>query len=150
MKINNKGIDLLKELEGFRAEPYKDSVGIPTIGYGNTRYEDGTKVTMEDEPISEKRAEHLFKIILERTESRVREELGVTLSDDKFSSLVSFTYNVGIGAFRRSTLKKVIEQNPSAFSEIEREFMRWNKAGGRVIKGLINRRKKEYKLYSND
>lgn len=71
------------------------------------------------------------------------------LNQNQYDSLVSFCYNVGIGAFKGSTLRKVILEDPNNFDAIEVQFMRWNKAGGKVIDGLISRRKKEFLLYSS-
>jgi lysozyme len=144
MIVSQKGINFLKKQEGLVLHAYLDSVGVPTIGYGNTQYEDGTKVKI-GEKITEKRAEILFSYWLSDFSRKVSRLIKSELNQNQFDALVSLSYNIGIGAFSRSTILKKVNANPSDPS-IEHEFMRWNKAGGKPI--LTKRRRQEWLLYS--
>ena len=146
-KVSKKGIDLLKKLEGWRNHPYLDSANIATIGYGNTFYLDGKRVSMTDSPITQTEGESLLKAILEHFEKAVEESTRhISLCENQYDALVIFAYNVGIHAFKSSTLLKRVLANPDD-EDIKYQFSRWNKAGGRVSKGLIKRRNQEAWLY---
>lgn len=149
--FSDKAIEIIKSFEGFRAKPYYDSVGIPTIGYGTTIYPSGENVRITDGAISGKMATDFLKYHIDKyvNEPLIKIVDRDKLNQNQYDALVSFCYNVGIGAFKASTLCKVILANPNDFDAIEVQFMRWNKAGGKVIDGLINRRKKEFFLYSS-
>ena len=127
--------------EGVVLKPYLDTKGIPTIGVGNTFYEDGSKVKMTDPPITEKRAMELFRWILKQYELAVYSNTRDDINQNQFDALVSFTYNVGVTAFKNSTLLKRINANASQQS-ITNAFMMWNKP-----KEIIGRRKREVELY---
>lgn len=144
--ISKAGLNLIKKYEGFRNHPYLCPSDIPTIGYGNTFYEDGTKVTLNDEPITKKRGEELLKLVVKDFEDAVNDFVNVEINQNQFDALVSFAYNVGTGALSRSTLLKKINKNPDDPS-IENEFKRWNKSGGKILKGLTKRRNSEAYLY---
>lgn len=145
MEVSKNGIDLIAGFEGFVSNPYLDPIGIPTIGYGNTFYLNGKKVTMFDSPINEIEARKLLSIIANKFGQQVK-EVTRELNQNQFDAVVSFVYNVGIGNYKKSTLLKKINANPCDAS-IAYEFSRWNKAGGKVLAGLVNRRKKEAELY---
>lgn len=145
MEVSKNGIDLIAEFEGFSSKPYLDAVGIPTIGYGNTFYLNGKKVTMFDSPINEMEARKLLSIIANKFGQQVK-EVTRELNQNQFDALVSFVYNIGIGNYKKSTLLKKINANPCDAS-IAYEFSRWNKAGGKILSGLVKRRKKEAELY---
>lgn len=149
--FSDKAIEIIKSFEGFRAKPYYDSVGIPTIGYGTTIYPTGEEVKITDSPVNGAIAHELLKYhVIEKVHKPLMKLIDRDkLNQNQYDSLVSFCYNVGIGAFKGSTLRKVILANQNDFDAIEVQFMRWNKAGGKVIDGLINRRKKEFFLYSS-
>lgn len=144
-----KGLSLLKNLEGFRNHPYLDNANppVPTIGYGNTFYTDGTRVTMADPPISRKDATALLLKVVAKFEKGVRKHVQVYLEPHQWDALISFTYNVGAEAFRTSTLLKVVNNDPQDYFEIERQMKRWNKSGGRINNGLITRRAREFQYY---
>lgn len=152
MKINQKGIELITLWEGFRSSPYLCPAGIPTIGFGTTRYPNGRRVRMSDTPITRDQAYEYKKADLHKIERDVRASLKVRLNENRFSALVSFTYNLGIGALRRSTLLKVVNDAPGV-PGIRDEFMKWVKARNprtkqlEVMQGLINRRRAEADLY---
>jgi len=139
--MSENGIKHLMQSEGVRLKPYLDTVGIPTIGVGNTFYEDGSRVKMTDHPITEKRAMELFKWVLRQFELTVYTNTRDDINQNQFDALVSFTYNVGQQAFKKSTLLRRINARSSDQS-IENAFMMWNKP-----KEIIGRRKREVKLF---
>jgi len=145
-KTGKKGIDLIKKFEGCSLIPYVCPAGVITIGYGNTFYPDGTRVTMADTPISEERAVELLQDILEDFEKYVDSFVVDSINQNQFDALVSFTYNLGPGNLKASTLLKKVNANPNDLS-IQDEFMKWVKAGGRTLKGLVKRREAEASLY---
>ena len=140
-QISDNGLKFLMNNEGVVLKPYLDTKGIPTIGVGNTFYEDGSKVKMTDPPITEKRAMELFRWVLKQYELAVYSNTRDDINQNQFDALVSFTYNVGVNAFKNSTLLKRINANASQQS-ITNAFMMWNKP-----KEIIGRRKREVELY---
>lgn len=146
MILDNKGYLLITKFEGLSLKPYLDSVKIPTIGYGNTYYPDGKRVTLLDKEITKKEAFDMFKEVANRFAKRVDALVTSNLNQNQFNALVSFAYNVGTGNFASSTLLKKVNRNPNDLT-IKDEFLRWNKAGGKVINGLTNRRNEEAILY---
>jgi len=146
MKLNESGYKLITCFEGLNLKPYLDSVKIPTIGYGNTYYSDGKRVTMLDKSITQIQAFEMFKEIADRFAKAVDKNLKVCVSQNSFNSMVSLAYNIGTGAFISSTLLKKVNINPNDPS-IAHEFSRWNKAGGKVLNGLTVRRSKESANY---
>jgi lysozyme len=145
MKANERGIKLLHDFEGLKLKAYLCPAKVWTIGYGNTRYEDGRPVK-EGDVITKERAEQLFLRILDVFEKGVKSRVKKELNSNQFSALVSFSYNVGLGNFGASTLLKMVNVNPSD-PKIREQFMRWNKANGGIMAGLIRRRKAEADLY---
>jgi len=146
MQISQKGLDLIKRFEGFRAKPYLCPAGVPTIGYGSTYYENGVKVKLTDRSISEEWAEELLRRNMVHYERGVDAMTKDHVNQNQFDALVSFAYNVGLVNYKNSTLLKRINANPND-PDIEKQFMRWVRAGGKVIKGLITRRQAEATLY---
>ncbi|MEM8721771.1 MAG: glycoside hydrolase family protein [Cyanobacteria bacterium P01_G01_bin.39] len=148
MEISQNCLDIIKKWEGFRSEAYLDPVGIPTIGYGTIRYPDGRKVSL-GESISEQVAEAFLLQDCEKFARGVTEALKTEVNQNQFDALVSFTYNLGIGAFQGSTLLKKI--NARKFDEAAPEFDRWVYAtvdGVRTkLEGLVNRRRDERSLF---
>ena len=145
-KISQKGIDLIKKFEGLKLKPYLCSAGVPTIGYGNTFYETGKKVTLNDPQITEKRAEELLSHLLVSFEKYVDSYCRDDINQNQFDALVSFAYNLGPNSLKASTLLKKVNINPLD-PTIKVEFLKWTKAGGRVLKGLVLRREAEAALY---
>ena len=140
MEISRKGIDLIKKFEGCRLKAYRCSAGVPTIGYGNTYYEDGSKVKIGD-VITQERAESLLKELVKKYYHQ-----HTNITQNQFNAITSFCYNVGNGNYNKSTLKKKLLANPND-PTIRNEFMKWNKAGGKELLGLTRRRKAEADLY---
>lgn len=146
MILDNKGYLLITNHEGLRLKPYLCPAKIPTIGYGNTYYTDGKRVTLLDKEITKQQAFDMFKEVANRFAKRVDVLVTSNINQNQFNALVSFAYNVGTGNFASSTLLKKVNRNPDDLS-IKDEFLRWNKAGGKVINGLTNRRNEEADLY---
>ena len=147
MKISKQGLELIKGFEKFIAKPYIDAVGKPTIGYGNTYYIDGRKVTMGDSPITEAQATLLLETIFDKDFAKF---IPQNVNQNQFDAMASLIYNIGAGAFNGSTLRKKVIANPNDFS-IEQEFWKWNKCTVNKqkveLRGLTIRRKKESELY---
>lgn len=146
MKISENGSNLIKQFEGFSSTPYLCPAGIPTIGYGSTYYEDGTKVTLKDKPITEERATQLLEFIANKTFSEnINKVVKVALNQNQFDALVSFAYNVGNKNFNWSTLLKKLNLSDHVGASLE--FGRWNQANGKILNGLVLRRQKEKELF---
>lgn len=143
--INKAGKDLIKSYEGLRLTAYKCSANVDTIGYGNTFYEDGTKVKPGDK-ITLDRANKLFDFIIEKFAVKVKEMINSDVTENQFAALVSFAYNCGTAALAKSTLLKKVNKDPKD-PTIKDEFMKWTKAGGKQLTGLVKRRASEAKLY---
>lgn len=135
------GIDFLVQEEGLRLRPYRDSVGIPTIGIGCTYYENGNKVKMTDLPISKERAIALFKNLLKHYEMCVYSCTRDDINQNQFDAMVSLCFNIGTGAFKKSTLVKRVNENPTD-PLITGAFKMWKKPSV-----LLARRIREAKLY---
>lgn len=146
MKVSKEGLNHLKKLEGFRNNPYLDTAGVATIGYGFTYYPCGTKVTLEDSPITLRDAENILQQVLEDFEGCVDEKVTSTLNQNQYDALVSFCYNVGCGEFGDSTLLKRVNNNAND-PDITNQFKRWVYSGGKITKGLKKRRNQENYLY---
>ena len=146
MKLDLNGYKLITGFEGLSLKPYLCPAKIPTIGYGNTYYTDGKRVTLLDEPITKEQAFEMFKTVANRFALAVNQNIKSIVTQNQFNSLVSFAYNVGTGNFASSTLLKKVNINP-ADETIKGEFIKWNKGGGVVIDGLTNRRKLESENY---
>lgn len=145
MKTSAAGLALIQEFEGFSAKPYRCPAGVPTIGYGSTRYEDGRRVSMSDPPISESRASQILAATLSGYELAVLSTIGIKLLQHEFDALVSFTYNLGSGNLSASSLARKLNAGDRAGAA--GEFLRWNKAGGQVLAGLTRRREAERRMF---
>lgn len=149
MNISQKGVDFIKKHEGCRLNSYRDSVGVWTIGYGNTFYTTGINVK-KGEKITIEQAEELLKMTLKDFVEDVNGLVKAPLNQNQFDALVSFAYNVGVGALQNSTLLKKINATASD-PAIRNEFAKWNKGRVdgklKVLPGLSKRRKEEADLY---
>ena len=145
--LDAKGISFIGDEEGLILHPYLDAVGIPTIGYGNTYYENGIKVTMKDPAITKERAVSLFKNILTHYEAAVWSVTRDDINQRQFNALVSLCYNIGVAGFKGSTVVKRVNANPNDVT-IKQAFEMWKNAGNK--KGLLlARRKREWWMYFN-
>tara|TARA_R100000742_G_C4276498_1_gene97633 strand:- start:982 stop:1410 length:429 start_codon:yes stop_codon:yes gene_type:complete len=141
MKLEQKGTELLKHFEGCELTAYQDSVGVWTIGYGHTKgvYE-GMTITQEE-------AEQMLLTELEEYESYIENMVAVPLTQNQFDALVVWVYNLGPTNFKNSTLLK--ELNHGNYTAAGKEILRWNKAGGKVLAGLVRRREAEAQLFND-
>jgi lysozyme len=130
----------------LKLKPYLCPASIPTIGFGNTYYPDGTKVKLTDASITKEKAEELLKFLLVTYEKAVDSFCRDDISQGNFDALTSFAYNLGNGNLQKSTLIKKVNANPKDVT-IADEFLKWNKANGSVLKGLTRRRQAEANLY---
>lgn len=150
MQVSNQTLELIKSFEGCKLYAYLDVAGIPTIGWGTTEYPDGRHVDMSD-TCTQEQADEWLENFTQGIADEIKPFIKVDLNENQESAILSFTYNLGTGAFKGSTLLKVINSNPNSPS-ITGQFMRWNKAkvNGvlQVVSDLTTRRSKEAKLYS--
>lgn len=137
--LSNRGLNLIKRLEGLELTAYKCSAGVPTIGYGHTK---GVKM---GDTCTEEQAEEWLKQDVKWAETAVNRQ-NLRISQNQFDALVSFVFNMGEPEFLRSTLLRKIKANPDD-PTIADEFARWKYAGGVVVTGLVNRRTAESNLY---
>lgn len=140
--IGQKGLDLIKRFEGFRAEPYLCPAGVWTIGYGTTNL-----VSKDSRPVSMEEAEQLLREALMPIANELNRVLPESLTQEQFDAVCSFCYNLGTGAFLASTLRMVIERDPKDYGRIRKEFAKWVNVNGRKMNGLVNRRMAEADLY---
>lgn len=137
--LGDKGSQLIKMFEGLKLNAYRCPAGVLTIGYGHTK---GVK---EGDSISLEEAERLFRKDIEIYEDAVVNAVIVPLNQNQFDALVSFTYNLGAGNLRSSTLLKKL--NEGDYLAAADQFSRWNRAGGQVLAGLVRRRAAERDLF---
>ena len=154
MKLNEEGYKLIMNFEGLSLTPYLCSSNVPTIGYGNTYYPNGKKVTMRDKPITKEYAIEIFKFIADLFAKDVNSLLKTNVTQNQFNALVSFAYNLGSDidaddipeGLGDSTLLKKVNKNPNDLT-ILNEFLKWVRSNGKISNGLVKRRKLEAKLY---
>jgi len=144
VNISKNGLDLIKHFEGCYLNAYKCPADVWTIGYGHTGNVGHTKI-VEGMKICQCTADVLLKNDLNVFEKAVGELVKVKLSQSQFDALVSFAFNVGSGALKRSTLLRKL--NAGNYVDAANEFHRWNKAKGKVLKGLSRRRASEAYLF---
>jgi lysozyme len=159
-RFSKQGLELLKEVEGFRNQAYQDSVGIWTIGYGHTgsliALKDQTGLTFHPEThsvfkgltLTNEQCDLLLKSDIAHVEDVVKDIVGESVNNNQYSALVIWAFNIGANAAENSTLAHNffdMRTDPETF--VPAQLRRWNKAGGRVLKGLVNRREKEILLF---
>lgn len=146
-KVLELGSAIIRKWEGFKASPYLCSAGVPTIGYGSTYYEDNSKVTLQDPPITKEVAELLLQYTILKNYLPAVLRLCPSLTEPhQIAAILSFTYNLGPAALETSTLrKKILEGDLAAVPE---QLARWNRAGGKILQGLVNRRADEIRLFT--
>ena len=145
MNINPQTRALIRKYEGCRLKAYQCSAMKWTIGWGNTFYEDGSSVKQGD-VITQERADRLFAILLDQFAAQLRPLIKQPINNNQFGALLSFAYNAGINALRRSTLLRMVNENPNN-PLIRQEFGKWARANNVVLKGLQRRRQAEADLY---
>lgn len=151
MKLDINGYKIISDFEGLSLTPYfatteEKEKGIATIGYGNTFYPSGTKVTIHDAPITKANAFLMLQHVADNFADKVATHIKSNVNQNQFNALCSFAYNVGIANFASSTLLKLVNINPND-ANISKEFLKWNKQAGKVLDGLTKRRIQESALY---
>ena len=140
MIISTAGVDLLTHFEGLRLEAYQDSVGVWTIGYGHTK---GVTPSMK---ITESQANNLLKTELIEYQNYINEMVNISLDQCQFDALVCWVYNLGPTNLKNSTLLTLLNQGVKF--QIPEQIRRWNRAGGKVLKGLVRRREAEALMFA--
>jgi lysozyme len=155
MQMSTHGLDLLKQWEGFESKIYKDSAGLPTIGVGHllTKSElSSGKISINGVSVqyvnglTDTQVLDLLSQDVRPAGKAVNTNAKVALNQNQFDALVSFTFNVGVGAFTGSTLLKLLNQGQ--YAEVPNQLLRWTRAGGQIVQGLVNRRQNEIKLWN--
>ena len=140
-------IKLIKKYEGFSSKPYLCPAGVWTIGYGNTKYLNGLPVRKNDPEISKQEAEELLENTVKEEFLPGLLELSPHLKNHHFklNALLSFCYNLGLGAYSKSTLRKKVDSKQ--WDDAAEQFMRWVNAGGKKLNGLVKRRAEEASIF---
>jgi len=139
MEISQEGIALIKKFEGCELEAYKCAAGVWTIGYGST------KDVKKGDSMSQEEADKLLLHEIKEYDGYVNDLVEVNLEQNQFDSLCSFCYNLGPQSLKSSTLLKVL--NAKDYEGVPAQIKRWNKAGGKVLQGLVRRREAEALLF---
>ena len=147
LKTSPQGLAIIKKFEGSRAKPYRCPAGVATIGYGSTYYADGKPVKLTDAPITEAQAQELLQATLTKYEDCVNGAVKMPINQNQFDAFVSFTYNLGCGAFRKSTMLQLF--NTGYAGAAAEQFNRWTLGGGKVLAGLVSRRAAERALFTS-
>ncbi|MEI6267841.1 MAG: lysozyme [Methylococcaceae bacterium] len=145
MQVSSQCLSIIRSCEGFSPKPYPCPAGIPTIGYGSTRYADGRSVTLSDPPITQEQADEIMKTTLNEYEAAVNRYVSVPLNQNQFDALVDFAYNAGAQNLRNSTLLKLLNQQQ--YEEAANELCKWVHGGGKILPGLVKRRELEKELF---
>ena len=145
MNINDAGLYIIKKYEGFSSSVYICPAGRPTIGYGSTWDRTGDPVTPEHPDITIEDAERLLSQEVAHVEIALKRLVKVGITENMLSALASFVYNVGSGAFQRSTMR--MKLNRKNYEGCVKEFPKWRMGGGKVLPGLVKRRKEEVSLF---
>lgn len=138
--LSSSGLAFIRKMEGCSLQPYLDQAGVWTIGTGHTGPEVNAAST-----ITQEEADRLLDKDTASAVATVNRLVSVPLNQNQFDALVSFVYNVGATNFKTSTLLSLV--NKGEHKAVPAQFLRWNKAGGKVSAGLIRRRKAESRLY---
>jgi lysozyme len=141
--ISEKGLSFIALHEGFRSNIYKDAAGLPTIGFGHLLLEGEAEKFKNG--ITKEQGKELLKSDIAEAERYVNSFVKVSLTQSQFDALVSFVFNIGAGNFRKSTLLRKL--NESDYDGASSEFLRWVRAGGKVLLGLQRRRAAERKMF---
>jgi lysozyme len=146
MKISRAAINLIKKYEGLRLNAYRCSAGVWTIGYGHTSAAGAPEVT-PGMKISKQEAEDIFEKDIQQFAKGVENLIKVSVSPNQFGAMVSLAFNIGLSAFKKSSVLRFVNQK--RFDDAADAFLLWNKAKGKVLKGLVRRRAEEAELFSS-
>jgi len=142
MKTSKAGLDLIKHFEGCELKAYECAGGVLTWGWGHTRN------VIENGEISQEKADELLIQDIEEIESQVESLVTVELNQHQWDAILSWTFNLGCGNLRSSTLLKVL--NEGKYDKVSEQIVRWDKASGKVLAGLTRRRRCEAILFDTD
>lgn len=145
-QVSQRGVDFIKSFEGYRATAYQDVVGVWTIGYGTTRV-DGERVR-PGMTCNYAQAEEWLRKDIEGHLKGALAWVKVALTQNQLDAIASFVYNVGVTNFRNSTLLRLL--NAGDFEGAQAQFLKWNRAGGKVVRGLVRRREEEAKMFAGE
>lgn len=145
--LSGKGIEFLKQWEGVKYEVYLDPIGLPTVGVGHLLTEDEKRTYKVGQKITAQEVDALLRRDISSTVRAVNNWVIHELDQHEFDAVVSLVFNIGVNAFKRSTLLKKLNRGQD--KEAAKEFLRWNRAGGKVIRGLTRRRESEMDLFLN-
>ena len=148
MRLSKQGLALIKQFEGCSLTTYKDSAGLFTIGYGHLIGDGKTLPDIAKYKLTQKQADMLLQYDIVPKEKAVVRLCPVILTQNEFDALVSFTFNLGAGALQRSTLRQKLNRGDKAGAA--KVLLRYNRAGGKVVRGLVRRRMAEYKLFMSN
>jgi len=142
VKISQDGLKLIKKFEGCELKSYQDSVGVWTIGYGHTKgVEEGQEITQDE-------AEEMLASELDEYEGYINDMVECDLEQHQFDALVAWVYNLGPTNLRSSTMLKRLNSND--LDDVPNQIKRWDKAGGKVLAGLVRRREAEALMFQNE
>jgi lysozyme len=136
---------LIKHYESCDLSPYQKAGDVPTIGWGNTVYQDGRRVSLDDDPLTQQGADELFAFWLANFTKGVESHMRNSLANE-VAAFTSLAYNIGLSAFAGSTALRLYLQSDKV--EAGNRIEAWNKSGGQVLKGLQRRRRAEHLVYS--
>jgi GH24 family phage-related lysozyme (muramidase) len=146
LTTNVSAAALIAKFEGLELKAYQDSAGIWTIGYGNTRNPYTGLPIKQGDKITKKEAIDWLRITTAAVEADVKRLVKVPINTNQRLALASLVFNIGAGAFARSTLLRLLNSGADK-AAVAAQFLRWNRAGGKVIPGLTKRRKAESELF---
>ena len=145
MNISNEGINLIKRFEGVRNRPYRDCVGLWTVGVGHLIGDGKSLPESWNRTFTEEEINALLIRDLSRFERGIGMYIKVPLRQSEFDALCSFSFNLGLGTLQRSTLRQKINRNDKEGAA--KEILKYCRAGGKIIKGLQRRREAEYQMF---
>lgn len=137
---------IIAQFEGLRLKAYQDTAGVWTIGYGTTKNPDTGQKIKEGDTITKAKALDWLKKDTAAFKSGVEKLVKVPVNDNQLAALTSLAYNIGLTAFSRSTLLRYLNSNV-AKEQVAAQFLRWNRSGGQIVRGLTIRRKLESDLF---
>lgn len=144
--MNKKALEIIREFEGERLVVYADPIGLLTVGIGHLcKPEEGYRLR---QVITKEESERLLAQDVKAAEDALKTLVKVPLNENEEAALLSFTYNLGVANLRKSTLLRLLNQDLRL--DASQEFLKWNKAGGRILKGLTRRRDAERRLFLSE
>ena len=147
MQVSDTCIHMIKHHEGVRNEPYQDPIGLWTVGVGHLIGNGKSLPKSWNKTFTDQEVDDLLRADLDRFEAGIERLTSVPLTQGQFDALVSFSFNVGLGNYQASTLRSKL--NRGDYEGAANEFPKWRRAGGKILQGLVNRRKDEKNLFES-